>query len=192
VWPLNWAVAAGSAKVSFNPQAAAASVKSHPPLRFTCLVVTDYERAALVVQRQLAAVGVTMDVETVGQEAAAKALAASSFDAMLIDIVGGSSLLRPYEFWHSNGTMNQAGLGSPTLDAAFDRVRYAASEDDYRSAVANLQKVTVEDPPAIYLAWAERSRAISTRFNVPSEPGRDVLATLRLWKPASEAAASRN
>jgi hypothetical protein len=31
-----------------------------------------------------------------------------------------------------------------------------------------------------------RARAISKRFVVPaSEPGRDIVATLRLWKPAA-------
>jgi peptide/nickel transport system substrate-binding protein len=192
VWPQNWAVAPGSAEVSFDPQTAAAILKSHLPLRFTCLVPTDYERVALVVQRQLAAVGVKMDVETVTQAGAFQALAKPTFDAVLTDVVGGSSLLRPYLYWHSNGTINPGAIGSPNLDAALDRIRNAASEDDYRAAVSNLQKVTVEDPPAIYLAWGERSRAISNRFDVPTEPGRDVLATLRLWKPAADPRATRN
>ena len=30
----------------------------------------------------------------------------------------------------------------------------------------------------------ERARAVSKRFVVPDEPGRDVLGTLRLWKPS--------
>jgi peptide/nickel transport system substrate-binding protein len=192
VWPQNWAVAPTGDRVSFNPQAATALLKSHPPLRFTCLVPTDYERVALVVQRQLAAVGVTMDVETVAQAGAFQALAKSSFEAVLTDVVGGSSLLRPYLYWHSSGTLNPGAVGSPAVDAAFDRIRNSASEDDYRAAVANLQKVTVDDPPAIYLAWGQRSRAISNRFDVPVEPGRDVLATLRLWKPATDPHATRN
>jgi hypothetical protein len=44
------------------------------------------------------------------------------------------------------------------------------------------------------LAWSERARAVSTRFVVPPpEPGIDVLATMRLWKPRNdERFASRN
>jgi hypothetical protein len=45
----------------------------------------------------------------------------------------------------------------------------------------------VDDPPAIFLAWSERARAISTRFDVPVEPGRDILSTLRLWRPIDQA-----
>ena len=38
----------------------------------------------------------------------------------------------------------------------------------------------MDDPPAIFLAWSERARAVSNRFVVPPpEAGRDVLSTLR-------------
>jgi hypothetical protein len=74
--------------------------------------------------------------------------------------------------------MNPGHLGSPALDAALDGVRHAASDDDYRAAVAALQQHIVNDPPAIFLAWSMRARAVSSRFIVPAtEPGRDVLAT---------------
>jgi hypothetical protein len=51
-----------------------------------------------------------------------------------------------------------------------------------------------EDPPAIFLAWSQRARAVSSRFVVPPiEAGRDILSTLRLWKPvADQRASSRN
>ena len=46
---------------------------------------------------------------------------------------------------------------------------------------------------AVFLAWQERARAVSRRFSVPSEPGRDILGTLRLWKSAADTRqASRN
>ena len=49
----------------------------------------------------------------------------------------------------------------------------------YRAGVAAFQRAIVDDPPAIFLAWSERARAVSTRFDVPVEPGRDILSTLR-------------
>jgi ABC-type transport system substrate-binding protein len=156
------------------------------------MVPTDYERIALVVQRQLAAVGVTMDVQAVKPDRVYQALLAGTYEAVLTDILGGPTLLRPYELWHSGGTMNLPGIGSPELDAALDRIRHAPSDDEYRAAVANFQQVTIEDPPAIYLAWGERARAVTKRFDVPTEAGRDVLATLRLWKPVADQRASRN
>jgi hypothetical protein len=46
----------------------------------------------------------------------------------------------------------------------------------------------VEDPPAIFLVWSHRTRAVSTRFDVQAEPGRDILSTLRSWRPAADKA----
>ncbi|HWF83948.1 MAG TPA: ABC transporter substrate-binding protein [Vicinamibacterales bacterium] len=192
VWPQNWAFANGVGTTSFNPQAAATVLKSKPALRFTCLVPTDYERIALVVQRQLAMVGVTMDVEAVTPARAYQTLAAPSFEAVMTDIVAGASLLRPYELWHSGGSLYPGGIGSPEMDSALDRIRGAGSDEEYRKAVGNFQKVTTDDPPAIYLAWGERSRAVSKRFDVPVEAGRDVLGTIRLWKPLVDQRAARN
>jgi hypothetical protein len=79
------------------------------------------------------------------------------------------------------------------MDAALDQIRHARSDNDYRSAVATFQKLAVEEPPAIFLAWSERARAVSRRFDVAPEPGRDILTTLRLWRPvAGDKIASRN
>jgi peptide/nickel transport system substrate-binding protein len=187
----NWAFSERAPKVEFDPKAAAARLQSTPRLVFTCLVPTDYERIALVVQRQLAAVGVTMNVEATTPDRAFAAVAKGSFDAVLMDVMGGPSMLRLYELWHSHGSTPLGPIDTPQLDKAFDLIRVAASDDEYRNAVEALQKLTFDDPPAIYLAWGERSRAISKRFDVPVEPGRDVLSTLRLWKPSALRCSSR-
>jgi hypothetical protein len=90
--------------------------------------------------------------------------------------------------------LNWGGFGNTTIDAALDRVRHAGSDDALRQAIVGLQQAFMDDPPAIFLAWSVRARAVSTRFVVPSvESGRDVLSTLRLWKPATaDLRASRN
>lgn len=192
VWPQNWAFDPTVPKVKFDPQASATTFKSGPALTFTCLVPTDYERVALVVQRQLAAVGVTMNVEATTPDRAFQALTTPTYDAVLMDLVGGPSLWRTYQVWHT-GPGSFGVIGSPQIESALDVVRAAASDDDYRRAVEQLQQLTFDDPPAIYLAWGQRSRAISKRFDVPVEPGRDILSTLRLWKPAAGGqSASRN
>ena len=45
----------------------------------------------------------------------------------------------------------------------------------YKAGVAAFQRAILDDPPAIFLAWSERARAVSTRFDVPVEPERDIL-----------------
>jgi len=79
------------------------------------------------------------------------------------------------------------------IDTAFDRVRHAPDEERYRDSIRDLQQAFFDDPPAIFLAWSVRARAINKRFLVPAEEGRDVLSTIRLWTPTGAARqASRN
>jgi hypothetical protein len=83
---------------------------------------------------------------------------------------------------------------SDAIDASLDRIRHARTDDEYRAGVTGFQQAIVDEPPAIFLVWGERARAVSRRFEVPTpEAGRDVLATLRLWRPVnSPQLASRN
>jgi ABC-type transport system substrate-binding protein len=105
----------------------------------------------------------------------------------MADALMGPNLLRPYVFWHSSSPNNWAKYSSAAVDDALDKVRHAANDDEYRAGVSAFQRAIVDDPPAIFLAWSERARAVSTRFEVPVEPGRDILSTLRLWRPAGGA-----
>ena len=188
VWPQHWASGPDMARLSFDPgRAAKLLAASGHSVRFRCLVLTGLERVALVVKRQLEAVGVEMSIEEASVDGVLQAVGKHDFDAVLSDFVSGPNLFRPYEVWHSGAQMNPGGWGSPEVDAAFDRVRYAANDQEYKTAVEGLQKTFVEDPPGIFLAWGERARAVSNRFHVPAaEPGRDILTTLRLWRPATD------
>jgi len=90
--------------------------------------------------------------------------------------------------------MNAGGFGNKAVDSAFDRVRDAETESEYREAVGKLHQTFLDDPPAVFLAWSERARAISRRFEVPpAEAGRDIMITLRNWKPRNDSRlANRN
>ena len=92
-------------------------------------------------------------------------------------------MVRPALWWHSRGPLNCGGYSSAAVDAALESINRAPDDAAYRAGVAAFQRAIVDDPPAIFLAWSERARAVSTRFEVPVEPGRDILSTLRLWRP---------
>ena len=196
IWPRYWALPTPLPKFEFDPVRAAATLNTgHEPakrtasVRFTCLVASDavHERIALEVKRQLQAVGVEMDVQGVSQDQLYEAEKNGRFDAVLIEGVSGPTVLRVHFLWDSHGAGNPGGLGNTTVDAAFDRVSHAENETTYREAVSGLQHAFLDDPPAIFLAWSERVRAISKRFVVPSpEPGRDVMSTVRLWTPNND------
>jgi hypothetical protein len=56
-------------------------------------------------------------------------------------------------------------------------------------AVADLQRILYEDPPAAFLVRLESARAVANSFVVPSdEPRRDILGTLWQWRPRALAA----
>jgi ABC-type transport system substrate-binding protein len=127
-----------------------------------------------------------MDLEYAESEGAMARLQSGNFDAYLADAASGPTLLRPYLFWHSRGPNNWGKYSSPAVDAAFDQIRASANDAEYKAGVAAFQHAIVDNPPAIFIAWSRRARAVTTRFDVQAEPGRDILGTLRLWRPASD------
>lgn len=194
VWPRYWAVGPDLPKFEFEPARAAASLG--PKLKFSCLVPPDapFERIALEVKRQLAAIGVEMTPEEVPLNELTQRAEKRQYDAMLIEVLSGPTLLRPYLIWHSKAPLNWGQFGNASVDAALDRMRHASGDDALRSTIKGLQQAFMDDPPAVFLAWSVRARAVSKRFAVQVEEGRDILGTLRLWKPTSAAQqqASRN
>ncbi len=183
--PQHWALGSNAPKIAFDPTLAASLSRRH--LQFTCLVPTDsvYERIALLVKQQLAAASVDMRVQEASQDQILEAAAKNDFEAILVDALSGPSLFRSYRLLYSRVPFNLKPIGNPLIDAALDGIRHAPSDDEYRDGVTALQRAVIDDPPVLFLAWGERARAVSRRFDVPApEDGRDVLSTLRLWHPA--------
>jgi peptide/nickel transport system substrate-binding protein len=194
VWPRNWALHSGMPQFAFDP-AAATSLLGRTRLKFSCLIPPDapYERLALEVKRQLAAVGVDMTPEEVSYDELSQRAGKRQYEALLIELISGPTLVRPYLVWHSKGPFNWGRFGNTTVDTALDRVRRASSDDEVRSAIGGVHKAFMDDPPAVFLAWSVRARAVSKRFAVQAEEGRDVLSTIRLWRPTgAPQQASRN
>jgi len=198
ITPRYWALPRESPAFGFDPKRAAdllGGVNRKTAVHFTCLVSSDSvdERIVLELKRQLTAVGVDMAVEEASRDEIVRRAGKGEYEALITEPISGPTLFRTYLIWHSNSPINWGHFGNPTIDTALDRVRYAPSEADYRQAVAALQQAFMDDPPGIFLAWSVRARAISKRFAVEAEEGRDVLSTIRLWKPlAVEPRASHN
>jgi peptide/nickel transport system substrate-binding protein len=194
VYPSHWAFRPTFPAFVSDP--AAASKRLGGKLSFTCIVAEGalFERLALTVQKQLAAVGVDMQVQTVPlSDLITRVTQRHDFDAVLFDGLVAPTMNRAYQWWHTGGTFNFSGFSSAKVDAALDAVRYASNDTEYAAAVLDFQRAILDDPPAVFLAWGERVRAVSRRFDVASEPDRDILTNLRLWKPAADQhAANRN
>jgi peptide/nickel transport system substrate-binding protein len=197
IWPKHWALADKSVRSHFDPGRAAEQLHRSASIRFVCLMPSDpiYERIGLELKRQLALVGIDVDLKALPPDELLRAEGSREYDAVLTEMISGPTLLRLYLMWHSGGPMNSTNArGNATIDAALDRVRNATTEDEYRDAVPRVQAAFEDDPGALFLAWSERARAVSRRFTVPApEPGADVLRTLRLWAPRNdERFANRN
>ncbi len=67
---------------------------------------------------------------------------------------------------------------------ALDRLRYAANDDTTRVAFHDLQAALLDDPPGVFLAFGETTRAVSRRFEPVTPPGGDVFRTIADWRLA--------
>jgi peptide/nickel transport system substrate-binding protein len=196
VWPYHYAFKPSLAQFRYDVKRASDLLADTPKTaarrHFTCLIRPDatIERIALIVKRELQQIGIEMSIEELPIDKQIAAIKSGQFDAALSEIVSGPTLLRPYQLWHSGGFFN---FKSASIDAALDNVRHSTSENAYVTAVAGLQQAMMDDPPAAFLAWSERARAVSKSFSVPVEEGRDIFFGVRQWKLAgAPSAASRN
>jgi ABC-type transport system substrate-binding protein len=188
VSPHHWAFDSTAPKFQYQPKAV---TSSHT---FTCVLAeASLERLGLAIQQQLHSVGVHMRLELTTIDDLVKRIGSGDFDAILADAQLGPTLWQQYRFWEPGNARNWGRFRSDLVSASLDQIRDAPTDDAYRAGVAAFQRAIFDDPPAIFLAWSERARAVSTRFDVPIEPGRDILGTLRQWRPiASPQVASRN
>jgi hypothetical protein len=184
IWPSYWALQPNNPPLPFNSHRASEILRPLK-IKFVCLVPPEFERVALVLKRQLEAVGVEMDLRETSLEHLDEAILKGDFDTVLTEFVSAPSVFRVYRIWHSQSVF-QGHVGNAHLDDALDRIRFSTSDDEYQVAVRAFQASVIEDPPAVFLAWSERARAVNQRFDVHIEPGRDILTTLRLWRPTGD------
>ena len=211
IWPQHWAYDRSIPAYSFDPARAislletaglSADKGSSGPrsrLRFTCMIPADFavlERVALEVQKQLYRIGVDMQFDVVPIEEFNTRARDGRFEAMLIDMISGPSFGRSYLFWASASQfkgLNVFGYENAEAERLFGVLRQSTNEAAVRSATSNLQRVLLDDPPALFLAWNERSRAVRRNFRVVQDAGRDPVDpvyTIWRWAPGSRDAAA--
>ncbi len=199
-WPQHWAYDSNLPNYAYDPSRAVALLEAaglklsqpdanRPParLRFTCIFASNFplwERMALLVQRNLSQIGVDMQLETLEIDEFNQRLTTGNFDAVLADLIVGNSAGRPYVLWHSSSKQNAPGYHNVLVDQAFDRLRAAPDDDATRAAFHDLQASMLDDPPAVFLAFGETTRAVSRRFQPVTPPGGDVFRTIPEWRLA--------
>lgn len=205
-WPHHWAHPQAGLDPVYNPEAAkvrldaaglAVREREAPQMpsrfAFTCLLLAGdarFERIALVLQRQLFAIGVDMRLQTVPYREFVPRLQSGRFDAFLFEMVSGRTLDRPYMFWRSPepGAAALLKSGYSAADEALDRMKYAPTDEETRVAVADVMRVLRSDPPAVFLAWPREARAADASLEIPYETDRDIFGRLWQLEPAPRAA----
>ena len=209
IWPFNWAYSAAARRHVHNSATAAlrldsAGFRMQPPrpgemmsrFRLGCLFWREgpqFERIALLLQRQFANVGIDLVLEPASQEDSVNRVRTGRFDTYLMFMTSGRTFEKTYTFWHSPPPAGRAlqDIGYSGADAVLDRLRVARSEPDIRAAVAELRQRFYEDVPAAFLAWPETTRAIDARFDVGAHDDPDIFANLWQWRPAASQEARR-
>jgi len=210
VWPSHWAYNPAARRHTYNPAAARArldaaglpvrpapsgSGRSASRFRITCLFFNEdpqFERVALLLQRQLAAVGVDLHLEGATQAVLTGRAARGDFDTHLFQMASGRSFDWTYRFWHSPGpgaAMQDSGYRG--ADEVLDRLRKARNDADIRIAVGDLRERFYEDVPAAFMAWLQTTRAIDARFDVGEHSDPEVFANLWRLRPRNLGQAAR-
>jgi peptide/nickel transport system substrate-binding protein len=201
IWPAHWAYDRSIQPFAFDPRGAtslleAAGFRSlavdptsrRPParLRFTCLLPANFslhERIGLEVQKQLYDVGVDMQFEVLDAQEYDQRIREGLFQAALIGMISGPSFGRPFLFWRSAREfqgLNVFGYENAETERQFQILRASLNEAAIRSATRRLQYSLLDDPPALFLTWIERARAVRRRFDV-GDADRDPLFTIWQW-----------
>jgi ABC-type oligopeptide transport system substrate-binding subunit len=144
------------------------------------------ERIALALQRQLFTAGVDLQLEQVSLRDLVTRLRRGDFESVLMEFYAATPSWLS-SFWHSppGGAATVIRSGYAAADKELEAMDDARTEDELRRALAEVYQKMAEDPPAVFIAWPEVARAVSTRFEVPVEKGRDIMgANLWLWRPA--------
>jgi ABC-type transport system substrate-binding protein len=210
IWPYHWAYSAAARRYPHNPNAAGLRLDaaglpvrsvSDPAamasrFRLTCVFWDEgpqFERIALLLQRQLAAVGIDLALEPAPLRQVGQRAREGRFDTLLLPMTSGRTFEKNYQFWHSPSAdaAHFQDIGYRGVDEALDRLRVARSEIEIRAGVAELRERFYEDAPAAFLAWPDTTRAIDARFDVGEGSDPDIFANLWRWRPAFAQKASR-
>jgi ABC-type transport system substrate-binding protein len=210
VWPFHWAYNQAARTYTFNPNAArvrldAAGFPMRPATagsmasRFSirCVFWNDpqWERIALLLQRQLADVGVDL-VLAEADELKLRTLVGGGgdFDTYLFQMTSGKSFDMTYRFWHSpvpGVFVPYQNSGYKGVDSILDRLRIVQPDSELRAIVADLRDRFYQDVPAAFLAWPETTRGVDVRFELGDRSDPDLFANVWKWRPAERQRASR-
>lgn len=123
-------------------------------------------RAALYIQQQLWELGVLMNIKTLST-ASMDTLFQGRFDAIFFDIFSDIYPDFNYTIWHSSqrgGGMNISSYKSDLVDKLLEEARRSKDIESAKPIYYRFQQETYDDPPGIFLYWADTIIGVHKRF----------------------------
>ena len=201
IWPFHWAYPASDGVHRPDLTSAAARLdragfripttgkpgELRRRFAFKCLVYNEaqFERIALILQRQLFDVGIAMEIELMDLATLVEKHARSgSYDAVLLPMSSGRAMDYTYRMWHSGADeARMLNSGYKGVDQLLDELRHSWTDQDTRRIVSALKARFDEDAPAAFIAWTEVTRAVSSRFELGDSRNQDPFFNMWQWKP---------
>lgn len=200
IWPSYWAYPRSPSSQRYAPAKAEALLdRAGFPIRatssrgprirfaFRCLFWSEdpqYERIALMLQKQLFDIGLRMELEPVTLAELARRAAAGDFDAFLARANAGRTLMFTYYFWRSS-TAGRPALwmtGYSGANPALDQLRESTTDDEIREAVSALAQRFREDAPAAFIAWTNVTRVLNADVHVDDPTVQDPFLAIWRWR----------
>ena len=129
----------------------------------------------LVAQDAWRAIGMDVEIETTEWNTVLSRYREGNYDARL-----GWWVIKPdpdlYDYFHTNGALNQIRYSNPEVDALLERGRAVSDQAERAEIYHELQQLLAEEMPSIFLYYPTEIRATSTRVDgLPPIGYRDAL-----------------
>lgn len=141
------------------------------------------ERAAMHIQQQLWELGIRMEIKTFST-ASMDFIFQGRFDALFIDIFSHFYPDFSYNIWHSSqmrGLGNICRYRSETVDKLLWEGRTSRDMDSAKEIYNQFQKEMHDNPPGIFLYWADTIIGIHKRFRGVRLPPGKLLTYINEW-----------
>ncbi len=135
------------------------------------------EQTAAIIQQDLAAVGIRMEIRTVEWAAFINEFVKKrKFDAL---ILGWNITPDPdqYDIWHSSKTgpdeLNHVGYANPEVDRLLEEGRRTFDIEGRKKAYFRIQEILAEEQPLVFLYYPDALPAVHKRIRgiVPAPAG---------------------
>jgi peptide/nickel transport system substrate-binding protein len=136
------------------------------------------DQTYLYVQQAWQALGMQVDIETTEWNTVLARYRRGEYDARL-----GWWVIKPdpdlYDYFHTNGDLNQINYSNPQLDELLERGRATTDQAERAEIYNEVQRLLVEEQPGIFLYYPIEVRAVNNRLQGLPEIGyRDALIYL--------------